>query len=222
MIDDGTARGIVDDAIVVGIGVPTHGAHELTEFAAQFVEMLVEKLGFRTLAMDEPPAIGARLDRYVCTGDGDPRAVVTELTSHHRTEEILALVGWMRSYGARHPEDPVRFVGVGHDPEEDLPGGDPITRIETRLAENVLRWHEETGAKVVLWSGCTHTAVGAARTVTFPPAPPKTHRNAGSHLREDLGGQYRSVLVTFHHGSVNPGWESWTHRHRRRVSWRRR
>jgi erythromycin esterase len=204
-VEDGGVRAVFGDATVVGIGVPTHGAHELTELVAQVVRTLVEQLGFRALAMDESPAIGARLDRYVRTGDGDPRALVAELTPHHRTEEILTVVRWMRSYAELHPDDPVRFVGVDVDADEEVPGGDPIGYLEPRLAENVLLWHDEMGAKVVFWSGCTHTAVGAARTVAFPPAPPKTHRNAGSHLRSQLGDRYRSVLVTFHQGTVDAG-----------------
>jgi erythromycin esterase len=79
---------------------------------------------------------------------------------------------------------------------------DNVGFVEPRLAENTIWWHEHTGQKIVYWGGCPHTAVGEARTVSFPPAPPKTDRNAGSYLRDHFGPGYVSVGLTFDHGSV--------------------
>jgi erythromycin esterase len=78
-------------------------------------------------------------------------------------------------------------------------------RSQPLLAQNTIWWHEHTGDKIAYWGGIPHTAVGEARQVSFPPAPPTTDRNAGSYLREHFGPSYVSVGLTFHHGTVRPG-----------------
>jgi erythromycin esterase len=78
---------------------------------------------------------------------------------------------------------------------------DSMAYLEECLAENLLWWARHTGHKVLYWSG-SHSAVGHARTVSFPPSPPKTSRSAGSYLRAQLGPHYVSVGLTLHHGSL--------------------
>jgi erythromycin esterase len=191
-------------AVVVGVGRPTHGAHELSDLTHRVLRVLVERHGFRALALEVEQPAGERIDHHLLTGEGDPGALLGRLPAHHRTEEVLAVIRWMRERNRASAGDPVRFVGL--DPgTPDPPPADPIGDAEPRIAESALRWHDRTGDKVVHWGGFTHTAVGSARTVTFPPAPPATHRNAGSHLRERLGDGYLSVGLVLGHGSVDPG-----------------
>jgi erythromycin esterase len=283
---------MVGDARVVGVGRPTHGAHELSTLTHRIVRLLVEQLGFRSLALEEDWTTGVPIDEYLRTGSGDPRELVEGASPPHRTEELLDVLRWMRAYNEENPTDPLRFVGLdisnvdalaydavadhvrrtaprlleelcahyaplrpiagtaehtewyrtqrdkqpyidrarrAYDLVERLPAGrgaalaahhaqaivdfyelhaiDAMTSmsyIESCLADNTIWWHEHTGHKIVYWSG-SHTAIGHARTVTFPPAPPKTGRNAGSYLREHFGAGFVSVGLSFHHGSVpNP------------------
>jgi len=194
---------IVDDARVVGIGVPTHGARELTVLTHGIVRLLVERLGFRAVGTDEEAHVGATVDAYVQHGTGGPRSAVGGLWPHHRTVEVFDIVEWMRGFNRRTPGDPVRFVGLGPD-EHDVQGDDSMASVEARLAEAVLAWHDDIGSKLVVVSGATHTAVAPARTVTIGTTA-VTHRNAGSRLRERLGDSYRSLGLTFHHGTVDLG-----------------
>ncbi|QUH00686.1 erythromycin esterase family protein [Saccharopolyspora erythraea] len=99
-------------AEVVGLGRPTHGSRELTEHTHRILRFLVERLGFRSLAVEDDWAKGVELDEHVRTGAGDPRELLTDAWPHYRTEELLAVIGWMRARNQRHPDDPVRFVGV--------------------------------------------------------------------------------------------------------------
>jgi erythromycin esterase len=196
---------MVGDARVVGVGRPTHGAHELSTLTHRIVRLLVEHLGFRSLALEEGWTTGIPIDEYLRTGSGDPRELVKGASPPHRTEEFLDVLRWMRAYNEVNPTDPLRFVGV--DISNELHAIDAMASmsyIESCLADNTIWWHEHTGHKIVYWSG-SHTAIGHARTVTFPPAPPKTGRNAGSYLREHFGAGFVSVGLSFHHGSVpNP------------------
>ncbi|MGH9209242.1 MAG: erythromycin esterase family protein [Acidimicrobiales bacterium] len=196
-------RAVVGEGTVVGIGVPTHGARELTVLAHRIVRFLVERLGFRAVAMDEAATVGDRLDGYVQRGDDDPREVVGTLWPHHHTVEVLDLVEWMRGRVQQEPGDPVHFVALG--PDGDGPAGDDrMSDVEAHLAEAALRWHDDTGSKLAVISGATHTAVAPIRTVTVGSSA-VTHRNAGSRLRDRLGEGYVSVGLTFHHGVVDLG-----------------
>jgi erythromycin esterase len=105
-------RQIVGDAQVVGLGEATHGAHELFGLKHRTVRLLVEELGFRCVALEEDWTKGFQLDEYVVNGTGDPRALLADAGPPWRTEEILALITWMRSYNEEHPDDTVRFAGV--------------------------------------------------------------------------------------------------------------
>lgn len=292
LIDLAPLADMVGDASVVGVGRPTHGAHELSTITHRVVRLLVEHLGFRCLALEENWTSGIPIDEYVQTGRGDPRALIEDASPPHRTEELLDVLRWMRAYNEQHPADPVRFVGLdisgvhalaydavadhvqrtaphrldelqayyatlrpavgvdehtawyrtqrdkqpyidharrAHDLVEGLPASaghslavhhsraivdfyelyaidaaTSMSYVESCLAKNAIWWYEHRGHRIIYWSG-SHTAVGHRRTVSFPPAPPKTSRNAGSYLRKHFGARYVSVGLSFHHGSVpNP------------------
>ncbi|MBE1486584.1 erythromycin esterase family protein [Plantactinospora soyae] len=101
----------VGDALVVGLGESVHGSHDQFTLKHRVLRYLVERRGFRTLALEEDFASGVALDRYVVSGAGDPAALVG-VTSHiWRTEEMLTLVRWMRAYNLRHREK-LRFLGT--------------------------------------------------------------------------------------------------------------
>jgi erythromycin esterase len=198
---------VVGDATVVGLGVTTHGAREVTVQTHRIVRFLVERLGFRAVGTDEAASVGRPVDAYVRegagVGAGAARAVVGGLWPHHRTVEVLDIVEWMRGFARGTPDDPVRFAGLGPEAHEDE-GDDPIGFAEARIAEAALRWREDVGSKLVVISGATHTAVAPERTVTIGSAA-VTHRNAGSRLRDQLGDGYVSLGLTFHHGTVDLG-----------------
>jgi erythromycin esterase len=192
---------IVGDAQVVALGASSRQAHELAVASHQVVRLLVEELGFRSLALegDDPSRLG--LDAYIATGEGDPRALLAEARPFLRTEEILDLVLWMRSYNRRHPHDPVRFAGTALRPLRKPSGLDGLAEIELSMAEDTIAWHERTGDKIVYWGGMVHTAKGDPRTIS-PSATPTTHRNAGGHLREHFGARFVSIGLMFQHGKV--------------------
>jgi erythromycin esterase len=196
-------RDVVGDAGIVGIGVPTHGAHELSLLAHRIVRFLVERMGFGAVALEEAPTAADRVDAYVATGAGDPREALSGLWPHHRTREVLGLVDWMRERSAQGDGRPLRFVGLDVEPTDRVEG-DRIAQAEPALAASAIRFHQESGARVAYWGGFTHTGVGDARTVTVG-AGSATHRNAGSHLRDRLGAGYVSLGLTFGCGTVAVG-----------------
>jgi erythromycin esterase len=66
------------------------------------------------------------------------------------------------------------------------------------VAQITIRWHQQTGHRIVYWGGLAHTLNGVGRTVSWTA----TGRNAGNYLRERFGSGYVSIGLTFHHGSL--------------------
>ncbi|MGW7551614.1 erythromycin esterase family protein [Streptomyces rimosus] len=192
--------GLVRGARVVAVGASTRLSHELAGVSHRILRFLVERHGFRSLALEGDDAVRAGLDAYVRTGAGDPRAMLAQGRPFWRIEEIADAVEWMRAYNVAHPDDPVRFAGAPEGQRVPQgPGG--LADIERVLAEDTIRWQQHTGDKVVYWGGLAHTVKGDPRTVS-PSSPPATHRNAGGYLREHYGSGYVSIGLTFHHGSA--------------------
>ncbi|ADD45078.1 erythromycin esterase family protein [Stackebrandtia nassauensis] len=105
-------RHVVDGATVAGLGEASHGSRELFRVKHRMTRFLVERMGFRTLAFEQDFAWGTLIDHYVVTGEGDPRELVSGMSSPlWATEEILELITWMRSYNEEH-RDKVRFLGA--------------------------------------------------------------------------------------------------------------
>jgi erythromycin esterase len=103
---------MIAPATVVGLGESTHGSREQFRVKHRLVRYLVEQRRFRTVAFEQDFAGGVEIDRYVVTGQGDPEALVKDMSSPMwATEEILELLQWMRSYNRTHA-DKVRFLGT--------------------------------------------------------------------------------------------------------------
>ncbi|GAB3433969.1 erythromycin esterase family protein [Actinophytocola sediminis] len=104
---------MVGDADVVGIGPSTYGGHEQFTQAHRIIQILVERLGFRTVATEEDWDVARELDHYVLTGEGDLDTLVKGTGVPWRVGEVRDLLAWIRQYNISHDDDPVRFVGVG-------------------------------------------------------------------------------------------------------------
>jgi erythromycin esterase len=282
---------LVGDAQVVGLGTSTRSAHELSMINLRVLRFLVERLGFRSLALEEDWTKGMQLDEFVCCGVGDPVELLSDARPFWRTREMVDALHWMRAYNVEHPYVPIRLIGVDITRVRSLaydavteyvsrvasqlldelegcyaqlrPSGDvdieehvawtrgqkdkldlverarlaydlvegvddrgstdhtvalqhgravvgfyeyyaynTLAYAERCLAGNTVWWYEHTGDKIVYWGGSAHTSVGNPRTVSSPPSPPMTHRNAGAYLRSYFGRGYLSVGLTFDRGSV--------------------
>jgi erythromycin esterase len=103
---------IVDQAIVVGLARPTHGAHELSTLTQRILRYLVETFGFRTLAIEEDWTTGIEIDRHLRSGHGDPQELLQNASQQWQNEELLDVLRWLRGWNEQHPDDHVRFVGL--------------------------------------------------------------------------------------------------------------
>jgi erythromycin esterase len=104
---------IIGNARVVGFGESSHGQREIFQMKHRMLEFLVEEMGFTVFAMEEAWAHGFDVNDYVLHGEGDIRSATGSLHGMWDTEEVYALVEWMRQYNADPAhEKKVKFYGL--------------------------------------------------------------------------------------------------------------
>lgn len=105
---------LIGDAHIVGLGEGTHGTREFFRMKHRIVEMLVSEMGFRTFAIEATTPEANDMNRYVLTGVGDPKVLLSRLYFWTwRTQEVLDMIDWMRQWNSRaSPGDRVQFLGM--------------------------------------------------------------------------------------------------------------
>ncbi|WP_039802901.1 erythromycin esterase family protein [Nocardia araoensis] len=99
-------------ATVVGLGESTRFSRQTFGVRERLLRGLVERHGFRALAIQDSARSGERWDRFVTAGASDPETVLAGAWRPWRTEESAATLRWIRAYNVAHPNDPVRIFGV--------------------------------------------------------------------------------------------------------------
>ncbi|MFI9405267.1 erythromycin esterase family protein [Nocardia sp. NPDC052316] len=99
-------------ATVVGLGESTRFSRQIYGVQERVFRALVERHGFRGLAIQDSARSGERWDQYVRTGAGDPETVLAGSWRPWRTTETIAALEWIRAFNRDHPDDPVRVFGV--------------------------------------------------------------------------------------------------------------
>jgi len=102
-----------EDARIVGMGEATHGTREFFQLKHRVLRLLVEELGVRLFGLEANFAETLAINDYVLRGEGDP---VNALKGIYfwtwNTEEVLALVEWLREYNEGRDEgERVNFYG---------------------------------------------------------------------------------------------------------------
>jgi erythromycin esterase-like protein len=99
---------------LLALGEPTHGEDRLLDVRNELFRQLVEREGYRTVAIESDCLRGLIVDDYVTTGAG----TLDEVMAHGFSHEFGAsaanreLVRWMRAHNADRPEaEQVRFAG---------------------------------------------------------------------------------------------------------------
>ncbi|GKU78946.1 erythromycin esterase family protein [Paenibacillus sp. L3-i20] len=104
----------LQDTKVVGFGESTRGArsaHQMYVMKHRFLRFMVEKLEFRSLALELHWLIGVELNEYLRKGIGNPRTILFNAWGPLQTEEILAAIQWMRLYNEQNPNDAIQVFG---------------------------------------------------------------------------------------------------------------
>ncbi|GCD10515.1 erythromycin esterase family protein [Clostridium tagluense] len=106
----------IKDKELIGLGEATHGTKEFQNIRTSIISHLVEKIGFRTIVLEESYAYCLRINSYILDGEGTAEEAVSEGLCFpwvFKTQETVALVKWMREYNIKADENSrVRFYGM--------------------------------------------------------------------------------------------------------------
>jgi len=101
-----------DGVKIVGLGESTHGTSEFHTIRAELFKYLVEKKAFNTFFLEADYAACIPINDYISGESIDIKKGMKELNWPWQTEELLALIEWMRSYNSEHePSESLRFFG---------------------------------------------------------------------------------------------------------------
>jgi erythromycin esterase len=104
MLDELAAR-----VRVLGLGEATHGSREFGDLRLSFTRYLIERHGFRVVALEGSANTLALLTPYV-NGESERAPVMTGLWIGRRTRSEV--IEWLHTWNKGHPNDRVRLVGV--------------------------------------------------------------------------------------------------------------
>jgi erythromycin esterase-like protein len=94
-------RTVVGDARIVGLGECTHGTSEVFRFKHRLVEFLAAEMDFTVFSIEANMPEAYRLNDYVLGGEGEPETLIGGMYFWTwSTEEVLAMVEWMREFNA--------------------------------------------------------------------------------------------------------------------------
>jgi erythromycin esterase len=104
-------RALVGNARIVSLGEATHGTREFFQLKHRLLEYLVAELEFTWFGIEANYPECLRINDYVLNGTGDPAAALagTRFWTWD-TEEVLALIEWMRSWNRNHTRK-IKFYG---------------------------------------------------------------------------------------------------------------
>jgi erythromycin esterase len=104
---------LIGDARIVALGEASHGTAEFFQMKHRLLEYLVERKGFTVFAIEGNWPEAQVADRFIKSGEGDAGAALGAMYFWTwQTEEVSALLHWMRHYNATRGERPVlSFAG---------------------------------------------------------------------------------------------------------------
>src|SRR5262245_36028904 len=132
-------RTLVGNARIVSLGEATHGTREFFQLKHRLLEYLVAELEFTIFGIEANYPECLRVNDYVLKGTGDPAAA---LAGTHfwtwDTEEVLALIEWMRNWNRSHARK-IKFYGfdMQFSTEATLCVLDYLKRVAPGLAGSV-------------------------------------------------------------------------------------
>lgn len=119
---------------IVGVGEATHGTHEFFRFRHRLLIFLIREMRYRTLALETGYATAVGLDAFVRGESADvTKALAEQGLWTWDTEEMRAILNWLRTYNAGVPA-PDRVKVVGFDIHYNEPGKREILAYLKRVA----------------------------------------------------------------------------------------
>ncbi|MGD2093309.1 MAG: erythromycin esterase family protein, partial [Candidatus Aminicenantes bacterium] len=90
---------MIGNRSIVALGEGTHGTSEFFKMKHRITKFLAEEMGFTVFAIEANMPEAREVNRYVLTGQGDPKKALAGLYFWTwNTREVLAMIQWMREF----------------------------------------------------------------------------------------------------------------------------
>ncbi len=129
----------VQTSKIIALGESTHGTSEFFRLKHRLIQYAILKLGVRVIILEDNQLTVERINEFVLHGPGSAQNVVKGLFAVWNTQEMLALIKWIRKYNEIHIKDPVEFVGMDAQ-NQDL----ALTAIHEFLARRDIPWQNRS------------------------------------------------------------------------------
>ncbi|MED4583240.1 erythromycin esterase family protein [Brevibacillus choshinensis] len=98
---------------IIGFGEATHGNKQFTTLKSDVFRYLVEEQGYRVFAIEGDFGGGQKVNEYILGGSGTAQDAAKAIGfTIYNTEEMAALLSWMRSYNEQQEaKDKIHFYG---------------------------------------------------------------------------------------------------------------
>ena len=129
---------VFKDVRYVGLGEETHGTREFFQFKHRMLEFLVKEMGFRVFAIEASYSACENINDYIMgkTDDGT-KALDSQGFWTWNTEEVRAMIDWLRTYNATVKSDKrVKFTGF--DIQHNEPGQVKLLEYLKRVAPELV------------------------------------------------------------------------------------
>ncbi|UCH96753.1 MAG: erythromycin esterase family protein, partial [Candidatus Aminicenantes bacterium] len=92
-------KGLIANRRIVALGEGTHGTSEFFKMKHRITKFLAEEMGFTVFAIEANMPEAREVNRYVLTGEGDPKKALAGLYFWTwNTSEVLNMIEWMRQH----------------------------------------------------------------------------------------------------------------------------
>ncbi len=104
---------IPEQTRILSIGEVSHGIGDFAAIKFKIFGDVASAHGYSVFAIEDDFFKVEALNKYVITGEGDPRELLKPLIRSYANEETLAMIQWMRSYNAtlKTPERMLKIYG---------------------------------------------------------------------------------------------------------------
>jgi len=127
---------LIGDARIVSLGEATHGTREFFQLKHRMLEFLATEMGFTLFSIEANMPEAYKLNDYVLHGNGDPARLIKGMYFWTwNTEEVLAMVKWMRAFN-ESGKGRVEFTGFDMQ----------TPNVALQIATDFLKQHDETYA----------------------------------------------------------------------------
>lgn len=237
-LHDAIDSAIADSGVeLVVLGEEIHASKGFYELKAKAIKELIQHHGFRRLAFEDNPLNIAHIDRYLQSGQGDLKSLMTaKLYKVWQAQSIFDLFRWLRKWNerAKNPDDRIRLYGFDIQGDSSLdtilkgvasPGAEVKahllaakwrTLFQTAKTGPARQKHRDQGmAEVLLYHNKTPSYAGKTIVWTANGHGAKSTpgakglKNMGQYLFEAYGDKSRFYHIVADKIQVPPFWQKY-------------